>query len=459
MRAWLTHLLDSRSDHRAVFIAENSSHVIVATAALTSLGIPWVGIDPASAPDTISRQLQEVAPTLVLLDSQLPCLLDQPADQVVLDLRSSPIFGGSAADPPAPAPWPRQPFVAMGFTSGTTGTPKLFIRRSQTENQRVALLRQQQFGPDDSFLVTSPLAFASGHVWASAALALGASVRLCPAHPVTVIDVIAGEKLTGAFFVPPFLDQFLDAAATVRAGADLASMRLVLTGGRHLSARSVRRAQQRLGSVLHLYYATTETGINTMASPEELGDDPYSAGRCLPGITVRVLDPDTRREIPAGRLGLLAIDSRYALDQYVRHPLDTVTIGGRRHVVTSDYGYLGSMGQLYITARSSGQALEQTLDVVRTEGAIKESPAVYDACLTVLPGAGDEPPRIVAAVILDPSLPLDSRERALGHIRGLLDGGARGGEVVPVSVIPYNNAGKVSVPELRSMLTAPLGSA
>ncbi|MFR9788589.1 class I adenylate-forming enzyme family protein [Streptomyces sp. MB22_4] len=465
VRAWLTRSLDADESHRAMVVAGNSVRVVVATAALASLGIPWVGVDPERDGATIAQQLDAVEPTFIVVDSSLPNL---PRDfwtrwgdtAVLLDLVAFPAFDtrvthylAAAEGEHQPAPWVQPPFSALGFTSGTTGTPKLFIRRERTENQRVAFLRDRfDFGPGDSFLITSPLAFASGHVWAGAALALGASVRLGPPDPEAAVEVLAEERLTGAFLVPPFLDRLLEAATTTHRDADLTALRFLLTGGRHISPRTIDQTRDRLGDLLYAYYATTETGINTLADPADLAAAPYTAGRFMPGVTVRALDPDTLVELPVGRVGLLAIDSAFALDEYVHRPLDTVEIAGRRHILTSDYGYLGDDGRLYVTARS-----EPGLDVVRIEGVIKEDPAVRDVCVTSgLDGAGTG---AVAVVVLRPGLAPELRQRALvrvGEVLGRYAGPAR---VTEVERIPYNSAGKVALPVLREEVGVRVGAA
>lgn len=471
VRAWLTRSLNPSDTNRAMVIAGNSVRVVVATAALTSLGIPWVGVDPARDAATIAEQLLAVDPTFIVFDSALPNL---PEDfwqcwgetAVLLNVAGFPAFDtrvthylAAAEAGTDPGPWQNPPFLALGFTSGTTGTPKLFVRRKRTENQRVAFLRDRMaFGPGDSFLITSPLAFASGHVWVSAALALGGSVRLGPTDPGEALEVIAAEGLTGAFFVPPFLDRVLQAATTTHTHLDLTALRFVLTGGRHVSPRTIRQAADRLGAVLHLYYATTETGINTMAGPADLAADPYCAGRFMPGITVRALRPDTLAELPAGQVGLLAIDSAFAMDEYVHRPLDTVELHGRRHILTSDYGSVTADGRVHITARSGGRpdAAEARLDVVRAEGALKEDPAILDACVTAGPGH-----RAVGIVTLRPGPGGPERDGALERARAVLERFAVPGTastVVEVPHIPYNSAGKVAMRELDRHLEAALTS-
>ncbi|QMU71250.1 class I adenylate-forming enzyme family protein [Streptacidiphilus sp. P02-A3a] len=461
LRSWLTRSLDPDDRNRAVVVAGNSVRVVAVTAALTSLGVPWVGVDPARDAATIREQLESVGPTLIVFDSALPNLpadfRDRWSDSALLldmvgfpafDTRATHYLGAAGFTAPA-ASWQNPPFLTLGFTSGTTGTPKLFVRRRRTENQRVAYLRDRLgFGPGDSFLITSPLAFASGHVWVSAALALGGSVRLGPADPAQALRVLAEERLTGGFLVPPFLEELLEAAEAAPVRPDLTRLRFLLSGGRHLSPRAVRQSARLLGDVLHLYYATTETGINSMADPGDLAADPYSSGRFMPGVTVRALDPESLLPLGTGHVGQLAIDSAYAMDEYVHRPLDTVQLDGRRHILTSDFGRVDSHGRLYVTARSSGdpRAVETRLDVVRVEGEIKEHPAVLDVCVT---GAEDAPEHAIAVLVLRPELAERAAEQARGHVVAVLDRYTDDSTVVEVSRIPYNSAGKVALRELR----------
>src|SRR5579884_1959886 len=71
VRAWLTRALDADEPNRAMVVAGNSVRVVVATAALTSLGIPWVGVDPERDGGTIGEQLAAVEPTFIVVDSSL----------------------------------------------------------------------------------------------------------------------------------------------------------------------------------------------------------------------------------------------------------------------------------------------------------------------------------------------------------------------------------------------------
>ncbi|HXM55398.1 MAG TPA: class I adenylate-forming enzyme family protein [Candidatus Dormibacteraeota bacterium] len=464
VRAWLTHALDADREHRAVVIGRNRPETAVAAAALTSLGVPWVGIDPSRDAATVEAQFGAVDPTIAVADSWLPSL---PASwretwgrsAVLLDLApdaaASPTVTpfAVAAEPGRPdAEWRRPPFLALGFTSGSTGVPKLFVRRSKTENQRVGYLHDAfDFGPADTFLVSSPLAHASGHVWAGAALALGGSIRLVEPDPAGVVRTVARERLTGAFFVPPFLEEVVAEATGPAAGEDLTSLRFLLTGGRHVTPRTIRRVTERFGPILHLYYATTETGINTMAGPNELRAEPYSAGRPMPGVRIRALDPATRGPLPAGQVGLLAINSRFNMDEYVHRESDMVELDGERYIVTSDFGRLDAFGRLFFTGRSDPHAGPGAIDVVRMESDVEDVPGVRDGCV-VRHGAGEQV-LVVAAVVLEPGA---ERASALREAERAARRHVPGAVVVAVDRIPYNTAGKVDQRQLRAALESAL---
>lgn len=448
LRGWLTVALNPSAENRVVAFAGNTSRLVVATAACAGLGIPWVGVDPARDSQTVREQVLAVRPTMLLVDMDLPNAVAAveaatESGALVFNLsgesyRNAVTYAGPTRD------WTKQPFLALGFTSGSTGTPKLFLRRTKSENQRLAYLRDHfGFGAGDVYLATSPLAHASGHVWVNAALTLGAKVVLGEFEPAQLAEVAARHRAGAAFFVPPVLDEFL-AAADARPDLDLSSLRAVLTGGRQTSARAIRTAKRRLGDVLHVYYATTETGINTFACPAQLAVSPRTTGLPMPGVRLLIVDPETREDRPAGETGLIAITSSLIMDDYVAGNADFVVRGAERYVLTSDYGHLTPEGELIIVGRSDALPGDGTVDFVALESELKDVPGVLDAAVVRKP-AGDGA-EIVAVVRLDG----DVTEAVELRLDALL--GEQRHSVLVVSRIPYNTAGKVDVRAMRSLL-------
>lgn len=454
-RNWLADRLDPARENRVVTLADNTVPLVVATAAVASLGVPWVGVDPTRDEETIMAQVEMVRPTVVVVNGELPAaaaVVDyaRRSGALVIDQSASKRVGeaaeaiGHLAAQPA---WSAPPFLALGFTSGSTGTPKLFVRRTKSENQRLEFLRSTfGFGRTDTFLVTSPLAHASGHVWANAALSLGATVILGWQQPSAIVDAITRFGVTGTFMVPPTLDEFLR-TAQARPDADLTSLRAVLTGGRHISGRTVRTADVRLGPVLHLYYATTETGINTFAGPADLAEEPLTAGYPLPGVRLRVIDPVTRQDLATGRTGLIAVLSTLNLDGYASGSAEFIERGAERYVLTSDYGHVDEAGRLFVVGRSDGLPGDGSVDLVRLEDQLKDLPSVGDVC--VLRRAHGGSVRVIALVDEQTSdtSAIATVGRRLGQLLTTQPHTALG-----VPRIPYNTAGKVDLRALNAWL-------
>lgn len=438
-RAYFTGRLDPDGDHRAVLAVEDSVAAVVAATALGSLGVPWAGIPPDQAAERTREQLRAVEPTVLVLDGALPGV-DAPTGAM-------PAMLADLTHPGAVRPgnrgWPTRPYSSLGFTSGTTGTPKLFVRRTPPERQRVDMLRDRfGFGRGDGFVLASSLALASGRTWAAAVLRRGGTLHLAPGGAAEAAAAVSAWRASGTFLVPSAVDGLLAAGAEI----PLDSLRFVLTGGRQVSPHTIRETERRLGAVLHVYYATSETGINTLAGPADLAAHPYSAGRALPGVDVRAVDPDTYEALPDGRPGRLAVASPLGDDAAIARPGPTAELAGRRYVVTDDFGRVDALGFVYITARAAPEADLGRIDVVRLEGEFRELPHVRDAC--VLAVAGSDGPVAAVLAATDPAA-WPAAERGA---RAVLERFGVGGRVEHVGSVPYTRAGKVDTPALRREL-------
>lgn len=85
---------------RAVFVAENRWELVVAMAAVSSLGIPCVGLDYTAGPEATAGALEQLQPTVIISTSDQRAVLTEvgwPEGRDVLDIRLD-------SDPPKNAP-------------------------------------------------------------------------------------------------------------------------------------------------------------------------------------------------------------------------------------------------------------------------------------------------------------------------------------------------------------------
>lgn len=458
--------LDPDSDNRAVLIGKNRADYVIVASALASLGVPWVGLDPLGDPDVINHQVSEVAPTVIV---STPAGYSMIADTVAA-LAHPPLlagFSGDASgafsfaatrpstlhnDPAGQSTWRRPPFLALGFTSGTTGLPKLVLRTTPSEQRRSeTLVDRYRFGRGDTHLVTVPFSHASGHGWARLFLAVGATVVLTDdPEPSRLVTLAAAHRVRTTLMVPPLLAEFV-AAAEDSPSADLSALRFVLTGGRPMYPRVLRRALARLGSVVSTYYGTTETGVNLVADPADLAVKPGAAGQPLPGNHVLVLGPD-RRPVRSGVVGRVALSSYMAMAGYARHDADIIEHDGRNYVLTADYGRLDAHAYLVLTNRDDGLPGADTVPAIQSEGDLLEIAGVADAAIVRAATTDSLLPRVDAAIVTTPGADI---ELAIKHADYVLDHHLpewipRAVTVVPA--IPYSRTGKLRAEALRDLI-------
>lgn len=442
--------LDSQRSQRIAFLGENSLDVVVLQAAAATLGTAVVGVDHSLAPATVAACLDQVAPAVLavspsrlgLARAALACAANQPA----MVLCFGPQWAKLIADgswPPTTG-WQRPAFEAFGFTSGTSGTPKLVVRTESFETRRHADV-VQTFGitADDVYLSTVPLFHASAAGWARVFLTEGAPVVVAGEGGVTRTAQLAREHgATFTLMVPPVLAEYLERVRTDDARPPL---RVIVTGGRHVSPKLAREVTATFGQVLHVYYGTTETGLNTLATPHDLAAVATTVGKPFHGNEIAIVDGHGKR-VAAGEPGYVAIASYMLATRFGDGSAPAIELDGARYWVTADTGELDPIGQLRILGRELGG---QPLDVVGTEAKLRDVDGVADVAIAIVGASADSAAGKVnasdrhALVAYVPAVPTPAQLDAtvMSVASTALPGLAV--RCIELDAIPYSPSGKV----------------
>jgi acyl-[acyl-carrier-protein]-phospholipid O-acyltransferase/long-chain-fatty-acid--[acyl-carrier-protein] ligase len=169
-----------------------------------------------------------------------------------------------------------------------------------------------RFGPGESVLAVLPLSSVLGSVatmWVP--LLSGACVVACanPMDPKSVEEACARGKPTVVVATPSLYRAWLEGCAP----KTFASVRLFVCGGERLARALADRWQERFGGELCEGYGCTElSAVVSVNLPGIESNDarqnaskPGTAGRAIPGVAVRVVDPETFAPLPPEREGLL----------------------------------------------------------------------------------------------------------------------------------------------------------
>jgi acyl-coenzyme A synthetase/AMP-(fatty) acid ligase len=202
----------------------------------------------------------------------------------------------------------------------------------------------------------------------------------------------------------------------------------------------VRRFSDRYGDVLYNLYGSTEAAFATVATPDDLRDDPGSAGRPLPGVNVAILDDDDR-ELPPERSGRIFVGSTTSFEGYTDGS-DRNRVGGL--VWTGDLGVIDEHGRLRVMGRVDDVMIigGENVHPLEIEEVLRHHPAVLD--VAVVPRSDpDFGQRAVAHVVLDGDPEDGFAAQFLAWAADRLAPAQRPAAVVVHEALPRNAAGKV----------------
>lgn len=211
--------------------------------------------------------------------------------------------------------------AAILYTSGTTGRSKgAMLSHNNLLSNAQALVDCWRFTQTDVLLHALPIFHTHGLFVASNVVFLsGGSMIYQPGFEVPA--VIAGlKRATTMMGVPTFYTRLL---ADPRLDRDLvAHIRLFTSGSAPLLAETHVEFEKRTGHRILERYGMTETNMNT-SNPYDGERRAGTVGFALPGVEIRICDPETGGAIPAGDIGVIQVKGPNVFKGYWRMPEKT----------------------------------------------------------------------------------------------------------------------------------------
>ncbi len=247
------------------------------------------------------------------------------------------------------------------FSSGSTGDPKGVMLTHYNLGSNIEQLNQVfSLSPRDRVLGILPFFHSFGF---TGTLAMTSVVGLGVVYHPSPLDAAAIGKLVREYAVtllvatPTFLQSYMRRCSP----EDFGSLTLVLAGAEKLPERLSRAFQDTFGIIPMEGYGCTECSpaiaVNRtdFRGPgfRQVGGKRGKIGQPLPGISVRIVDPDTMEPVPAGQSGLLLVRGPNVMKGYLGQPEKTQEAIRDGWYITGDIVSMDEDGFLEITDRLS----------------------------------------------------------------------------------------------------------
>jgi malonyl-CoA/methylmalonyl-CoA synthetase len=342
--------------------------------------------------------------------------------------------------------------AAIVYTSGTTGRSKgAMLSHRNLASNAATLAALWRFTAGDVLIHALPIFHVHGlFVATNVVMAAGASMLFRPRFdPADVLALM--DRATVLMGVPTYYTRLLDQPGLTPEAA--AGMRLFVSGSAPLLAETHRAFEERSGHAILERYGMTETGMNT-SNPYDGARVPGTVGPPLPGVELRVTDPESGHVLPDGEIGLLEVRGPNVFRGYWRQPEKTAAeFRADGFFITGDLGVIDASGYVSIVGRGKDLIISGGLNVYpkEVETAIDALPGVIESAVVAAPHP-DFGEAVTAFVVCERGGPDEAA--VLQELGGQLARFKQPKRVFMIDALPRNAMGKVQKAELRERVKA-----
>ncbi|TJW13892.1 MAG: malonyl-CoA synthase [Mesorhizobium sp.] len=338
--------------------------------------------------------------------------------------------------------------AAILYTSGTTGRSKgaMLSHENLASNARV-LVDHWRFTTADVLIHALPIFHTHGlFVATNVILMAGASMLFeTKFDPARIVSLLA--RATALMGVPTFYVRLLHQDGLTRQAAK--NIRLFISGSAPLLAETHKAWRERTGHAILERYGMTETNMNT-SNPYDGERRAGTVGFPLPGVCLRIADPDSGRPLADGEIGMIEVKGPNVFPGYWRMPEKTqAEFRDDGFFITGDLGLIDADGYVHIVGRGKDLVISGGYNIYpkEIESEIDALPGVAESAVIGIahPDFGEG---VTAIVVRAPASTITAAE-IIEAIAGWVAKYKHPKRVIFVDELPRNTMGKVQKNLLR----------
>jgi len=338
--------------------------------------------------------------------------------------------------------------AAFLYTSGTTGRSKgAMLTQQNLLSNAETLVDYWCFSATDVLLHALPIFHTHGlFVATNVMLLAGGSMIFLPKLDLDAMIEFM-PRATSMMGVPTFYTRLLD---DDRFTADLTRhMRVFISGSAPLLAETHKQFEARTGHRILERYGMTETNMNT-SNPYDGERRAGTVGFPLPGVELKITDPETGTTLPEGEVGQIEVRGPNVFKGYWQMPEKTAEeLRQDGFFITGDLGRIDSDGYVHIVGRNKDLIISGGYNIYpkEIELILDDQSGVLESAVIGVPHP-DFGEAVLGLIVAKPNENLDL-ESVLAKTSGSLARFKHPRKLIAIDALPRNTMGKVQKSVLR----------
>ncbi|WP_261130663.1 AMP-binding protein [Bacillus sp. Marseille-Q3570] len=341
----------------AIYFPENHMEFVIYFLAASSLGWKAVPIDPKLPIEKAKMILEDSEADVLVSDSQ-----HQWWDGEMFLAGQELSYTFKMENIPKATP---DSIFYLGYTSGTSGKPKGFIRtqESWTESFRNTAF-EYKLRVGDQVIITGSLAHSLFLYGTLHALSTGSTVELLDHFSAeATAGRIRNDKRTIVYVVPTMLEALLNESYPQWEAVDL-----IISSGSKWNVERRRWIENTFSNAECIeFYGASELSFVSILHQDAVSTKVDSVGRPFTGVEVSIRD-DQLQEVPYGEVGTLYVRSKMVFKGYQNLPAETANIFIDGEWATAgDLARMDEEGYIYLVGRANQMIISGGLNIYPEE--------------------------------------------------------------------------------------------
>lgn len=330
------------------------------------------------------------------------------------------------------------------YTSGTTGKPKgcVYTHDNLVQIIHDGAYERDNLEPGNRHLISTPLFHVGAFIpFLSNFFVAGTTVVVDGFDPRLTMEILEKEQINSTYLVPTQTRQLLDLDNFDE--YDISSFTDYSTGAAPVGAELKQETMERFECGVTESFGQTEA--LALLLPSELAiEKAESVGRPALNLLAKVVDPETREDLPPGEIGLIAYSGPAVFERYHNMPEKTASAFTEDGwFVSGDLVRMDEDGFFYFIGRSDDMIISggENIYPAEIENVLYKHPKVDEVAVVGVPD--DKWGQRVKACVVPNRDDNLTEEEVIIHVEQRLADYKKPREIEFYGELPRNPTGKV----------------